>query len=109
VDTRESRGTDPCNLTTWKLRGTGIFDEGAQTVEARSTQPYGERVLTLDFPYQDSRAITQGLCDLILTQREDLQAQPRSIEFIANKRALMQLAMDVEVGDKFTLTNAYTG
>jgi hypothetical protein len=103
-------GADPCNLTTWKLRGTGIFDEGAQTVEARSTQPYGERVLTLDFPYQDSRAITQGLCDLILTQREDLQAQPRSIEFIANKRAaLMQLAMDVEVGDKLTLTNAYTG
>lgn len=103
-------GADPCNLTTWKLRGIGIFDEGAQTVEARSSQPYGERVLTLDFPYQDSRAITQGLCDLILAQRENLQAQPRSIEFIANKRpSLMQLAMDVEVGDKLSLTNAMTG
>lgn len=106
----QNTGTTDCYLTTWKVRGTGIFDEGSPTIESRVARDYGENSYELDFPYQDSRGITQGLADLIRTERQDLKTQPRQIQFIANQNATrMNLAMTITVGQKLALSNAMTG
>jgi hypothetical protein len=103
-------GNGDAYFTTHKLRGVGIYDEGEPTVESRSVQAYGEHVLELDFPYQNSRQITQGLSDLMRTEREALVTQPRRVKFLANdSAALMLLAMTVEISDKITLSNAMSG
>ena len=95
---------------TWQIRGTGIFDDGEQTVESRSTQAYGERILTLDLPYQADRHVAYGIAQLVREQRENPTTIPREVEFIANRSStLMSLALTAEVGDMITVSNTMTG
>jgi hypothetical protein len=94
----------------WQLRGTGIFNDVPQTVEARSTQPYGERVLELDLPYQSDQHVALGIATLIRDQRQDETKFFKSVEFYpSNSATLAAFAMLVEPSLIVTASNTMTG
>lgn len=95
---------------TWRVRGTGIIDDGEQIVEKSSVQPYGRRPLDIDLPLQSDRYVAAGLASLILSQRESPTNIPQEIIFYATRNStLMTLALTAEIGDIITVSNSMTG
>lgn len=106
----QNTGSTDAYLTTWQIRGTGIFDDAEQTVESRSTQAYGERVLNLDLKYQNDRHVAYGMATLVREQRENPTTLPREVRFTGNRTTTLRaLAMTAEIGDIVTVSNAMTG
>ena len=97
-------------VTLLQCRGKGIYDDGPQTVESESAQPYGDRPITVDLTLQANPNTAQGLADFIRASRESLADQVDSLEFAAyGSNVLMAAAVAGEPGERLTLTEAMTG
>jgi hypothetical protein len=97
-------------LTFLQCRGRGLYDHSPETVEAKSVQPYGDRPLNLDLPYQTNYNITQDLVDYLLAQYQTLSTQTHSVSFIAGRSSAFTLAaLEARVGDRINITESQTG
>jgi hypothetical protein len=97
-------------LTKLQIRGRGLYDQSPVTVESSSVQPYGDRVLTIDLPYQTDHNITQDLADYLLAQYETLGTQAQRVTFSANRsHTHMAAALTMQVGDRITISETQTG
>ena len=93
-----------------KIYGRAIRNLGATVSEAYSVQSYGDRVVDLDLPYQDSAYRGQEIADYIEGVYSTLTNQVDTVTFCANRSAtLMGYALNVEPGDQVTLTETVTG
>lgn len=63
-----NHGSSAAYFTTLQVRGLGVYDLSPVSVEASSTQPYGDRLLEIDLPFQDDANVAQGLADAIELQ-----------------------------------------
>jgi hypothetical protein len=106
----KNTGTTPLFLTKLQIRGKGVYDDGPQTYEAKSTQPYGDRPLALDMPYQDNPYVGQGAATYLEAQYRSPAGQLESIEFIANtSEDFLLQALLREPGDLVTISETVTG
>lgn len=97
-------------ITVLQGRGKGIYDLTPTAYEATSVQPYGERSVTIDMPYQDDPSIGQGLADFLLNRYETLTDQVTSLQLSANHSdVLMTQVLAREPGDRITITESVTG
>jgi hypothetical protein len=95
---------------TLRIYGRAVRDLGPTTVEAVSTQAYGDRPFALDLKYQGSADFGQQLAARLLGMYEDLDNQIASVEFIANDSStFMTAALQREPGDAVTISETVTG
>lgn len=93
-----------------KVIGKAVRDPGPRTFESYAEMDYGDRPIDIDLPNQDDPYIGQSAADYIRQQYDDLSQQVESIAFIANaSHANMTAAMEVEPGDRVTITETVTG
>jgi hypothetical protein len=94
-----------------QIRGRLILARTQQVVQAKSTvQLDGARALTVDLSLEGDGNQAQGKVDFVLHEYESLENQVDWIPFLPQKSdALMQQALDREVGDLITITETLTG
>lgn len=100
-------------VTKLQIRGRGLYDYAPityTTTDATSKATYGERVLTLDLPYESRTHVAKSLGDLYLSLYKDPHYFVDGVEFIGNRSAtLMGYALSIEPGAVVTLTETVTG
>lgn len=97
-------------LTKAQIRGTALRDNSPVTVEARSAQPYGERVLTFDMPFQADGVLAQQLVNYLLAQSETRASQIAAIDFAPLVHDdLLDLFATAAIGTAITVTEPVTG
>lgn len=105
--------TNSGTLGAWlrlRIYGRAVRDEGPTVSESASTQVYGERVASLDMPYQSSLFTGASVADYLEGAYASLTNQMDEIEFIANENAtFMEQALNREPGDLITVTETVTG
>lgn len=108
--TLTNTGSVPLYRTKLQVRGRGVYDLGAQTVQSFEAQTYGARPYDIDLKYQDDANVAQGLADYIRNTRQSLYGQVRSMTFLANASDYLMLqALGREIGDRITVTETMTG
>lgn len=99
-------------LTTLQLRGRGIYDREALILEQTdpaSIQRYGERVSTLDMPYQTDPAIGDGAASyLLITEGADV-ARAHEVTVFGRDADTMTQILTRTISDAVTVVNALTG
>jgi len=97
-------------ITVLKVIGKAVRDVGPQTFQSYEAEDYGDRPIDIDLPYQDDPYIGQSAAHYLRQQYSDLAQQVGSITFIANaSNANMTAAMQVEPGDRVTVSEYVTG
>lgn len=97
-------------LTKAQIRGTALRDNSPVTVEARSAQPYGERVLTFDMPFQTDGVLAQQLVNYLLAQSETRASQIATLDFAPLVHDdLLDLFAAAAIGTAITVTEPVTG
>jgi hypothetical protein len=80
------------------------------TVESISTQPYGDRPINIDMPYQADYEKAVGLADYVRAQYETLANQAHAVEFQPHRSDTMMLAaIGAQIGDRITISETVTG
>ena len=103
-------GTVEAALERLQCRGRGIVDVAPLVLQARSAQPYGDRSLQLDMPYQVDANIGQGVADYLEAVYRSLASQLTSLSLKANTSdTLMTQALAREPGDRIVVTETVTG
>jgi hypothetical protein len=94
-----------------QLRGKGIYQRSSQSFEATSSQPYGDRMLSIDLKYQSSTDNAQSYALVVEENFNDqASAQIESISFHANDSDdLLQQALAREPGDIISITESSVG
>ena len=94
-----------------QLRGKGIYQRSPQSFEAVSSQPYGDKMLTIDLKYQSNPENAQGYALTVEDGFNDpSSAQLESMTFNANDSAdLLQQALALEPGSLVDVTEATVG
>lgn len=97
-------------ITFLQCRGKGLYDYSPVTVESLSTQPYGDRPINIDMPYQASYNTAKGLADYLLAQFESLTNQAQEIVFSPQRSStFMSAALTVQIGDRVSIMETVTG
>jgi hypothetical protein len=97
-------------ITLLKVIGKAVRDPGPQTYQALNVQPYGERSLAVDLPYQNDAQIAQSMATFLLAQYADLTNQIDSLILnTTGSDTLMIQALAREPGDVITITETMTG
>lgn len=104
-------GSTTAYLTALQLRGRGVYDHGPQTVEVTNdAQPYGAAEVALDLEYQASQAVARDAALFVSAQYGTLASQPTAVLLQASvSDTMMQAALEVEIGDRLTLSEMVTG
>ena len=94
-----------------QLRGKGIYQRSQQSFEAVSAQPYGDKMLSINLPYQSSTDNAQSYALVVEENYNDqASAQLESISFYANDSDdLLQQALEREPGDIISITESTVG
>ena len=94
-----------------QLRGKGIYQESAQTFSSLSTQPYGDKTLSINLPYQNSPVNAQSYASTVQQQfNAAAAAQMEQITFDGNSSdALLQQAFARNPNDIISVTETATG
>ena len=94
-----------------QLRGKGIYQRAQQSFEAVSSQPYGDKMLTIDLAYQSNPENAQGYALTVEDGFNDAAAtQLDSITFNGNDSAdLLQQALAREPGDIVDVSESTVG
>lgn len=94
-----------------QLRGKGIYQRSPQSFEAVSAQPYGDRMLSINLPYQSSTDNAQSYALVVEENYNDqASAQLETISFQANDSDdLLQQALAREPGDIISITESTVG
>lgn len=91
-------------------RGRAIYDNAPITVEAFTTQPYGDRPLEVDLRYQDDANVAQSMADYLLAQYGDLANQVERLTINPQlSNTVMLAALQREIGEVVTLSETMTG
>ncbi len=97
-------------LTKLQIRGKGLYDHSPITVESISTQPYGDRAVEIDLPYQADHNVTQDLADYVRSQFDVLATQAQTIDLLPQRSASHMLAaLSASIGDRITISETMTG
>jgi hypothetical protein len=97
-------------ITRLQLRGRGVYDLQPATYEVVRTQPYGERRLDVDMPYQDDPAVAEGVAAYIADRYQWPAHDIEAVEIIGNASDTLMAAVLVrEPGDRITLSEEMTG
>ena len=97
-------------LTKLQCRGKAIEAVASLTFEASSAQPYGERSLRLNMPYQVDPEVGQGAATYLEAVYHALEQQVTSLTILANDSdTLLTQALAREPGDRITVTETVTG
>lgn len=92
-----------------QLRGQAILDNAPVSVEWATAQPYGERLLEIDLPYQADATKAMDIA-LFLERQYRYQAPVNAIAYEAYaSTALLQQAVTREIGDVITVTETMSG
>lgn len=101
-------GTDGY-ITFLQARGKGVYRSEA-VVERSVTGSYGDRVLTLDLPYQTSVTTATKIATYLATLLASPVARVKSVRFCANRSdAFMTAAIVREPGDRIAISETVTG
>ena len=94
-----------------QIRGKGIYQRSPQQFEALSTQPYGDKALTIDLRYMGSASNAQDYADTVEENYNDRgTAMLDSIEFLAaDSDDLLLQALAREPGDMISITETQIG
>jgi hypothetical protein len=94
-----------------EIRGKGIYQESAQTFTSLSTQPYGDKTLSINLPYQNSPVNAQSYASTVQQQfNAAAAAQMEQITFDGNSSdALLQQAFARNPNDIISVTETATG
>jgi hypothetical protein len=102
-------GGTPGYITKLQARGKGVYRKDVN-VEKTVSGSYGDRVLSIDMPYQTSVNIASNLATYLATLLSTPSARVRSIKFCANRSDdFMTAAIVREPGDKIAITETVTG
>lgn len=97
-------------ITKLQCRGKGLYSEATETVESTSSQPYGDRPVNIDMPYQGSSTTAKDLADYLLEQFESPSNHAHSLTFDPQRsNAMMLAALSASIGDRITVTETMTG
>lgn len=100
-------------VTLLQARGRGLYDYNAVTVsetDSTSKTAYGEKVLTLDMPYETNETTANSIADVYLSKLKDPRYYVDGVSFVANNSdALMTAALAREPGDGCILTETVSG
>ena len=94
-----------------QLRGKGIYQESSQTFTSLSSQPYGDKTLSINLPYQNSTGNAQSYANTVQAQfNAAAAAQMERIVFDGNSSDdLLQQAFAREPNDIVSITETATG
>jgi hypothetical protein len=108
--TLTNTGATTAYIILLKVIGKAVRDPGPQTFEAFTAQPYGDRPVAIDMPYQDDGEIGRNAAYFVEAQYRSLSQQIERLDFIANDSAVfMMQALAREPGDLITITEPVTG
>jgi hypothetical protein len=99
----------PAHITALSIVGKAVRDLGPQTYEASSVQPYGERPLAVDMPYQSDPQVAISAATFWEAQYRSLTNQIDGVRFCANDTVLLPAALTLDIGDVITLSETVTG
>lgn len=89
-----------------QIRGKGIYDNAPASFESGT----GERLLTIDMPYQSDGIVAQDRADFLQMQYNNLADQIASLGFVATRDDdLLEHALTAEIGDIITASETVTG
>jgi len=94
-----------------QLRGKGIYQRSPQSFEATSSQPYGDKMLTIDLKYQSDTGNAQSYALTVEEQYNDqASAQLESITFMGNDSSdLLLQSLAREPGDIVSVSESTVG
>lgn len=96
-------------ITLLQARGKGVYRTTA-LVERTVTGSYGDRVLTLDLPYQSNVNTGTDIANYLATLLSSPSARVQSVKFLANRSDdFMLAAITREPGDRIAITETVTG
>lgn len=96
-------------ITKLQARGKGVYRVDAIT-EKSVTGSYGDRVLTIDMPYQSSPNTGSKVATYLATLLASPVARVRAVRFLANHSdAFLAAAILREPGDRIAITETVTG
>jgi hypothetical protein len=100
-------------LTKLQLRGKGVYDYETALATALSTESrtkYGERLFSLDMPYQHDFIVAQDAANFIVAQSKHLITQVRGASFIGNREErLMKAALRIDIGERVRIEETVVG
>lgn len=99
-----------CYLMLLQLRGTAVYSLEHRTLQAGSTQSYGQRLLELDMHYMGDINVAQALADTLLDRYKTASNRVWSVTISPHKNndALIN-AVNIETGDILTVSDTVTG
>jgi hypothetical protein len=98
------------SMTTLQCRGKGVYRDADLTLESTSSQPYGQRPVSIDLPYQNDPNVAQDLADYLLAQYESPASQAQSMTFNPHADpAAMVAALTGTYGDRVHVQETVTG
>jgi hypothetical protein len=104
-----NNGTVAGYVTKLQLRGKGIYRYDA-LIEVAVEGTYGQRVLTLDMPFQNNTNVAGDVGSYLSQILSSPFAHVPSVRFLANKSdALMAAAILREPGDRIALSETVSG
>jgi len=94
-----------------QLRGTGVYDEGVQTFESRSTQAYGNNPVEIDMPYQADATVGQSAAAYIqgLFNGEWPQVSSVTLDLDVQEVGVDPILAALEPGVAVSLSETMTG
>lgn len=103
-------GSQTVFLTRLQIRGKRVLDIGVQTFQSGSTSDRRHRPLLIDLPLQADPHVGQSAADYVRQQYGDARSQIAQLEYMPNYSAeLLQQFMELEIGDRVTVTEEQAG
>jgi len=104
----ENTGTQHGYVTTLQIRGKGVYFH--EPVESTSESGSADRPLTFNLPYQSVTVIGSTIADELLGRYDTIRTRVERVTFNASESStLMTAALDLDVGDRITLSETVTG
>jgi len=89
--------------------GDAVRDDTPVTYETYRAMPYGIKSLDVNLSLQGDISFAEGLGSAFLDTFSAAEARPASVEFVARTGLLLAQALDIEIGDDVTISEAATG
>jgi hypothetical protein len=100
-------------LSTFQLRGKGLYTYDSVTVVARdltSIVRHGLRDITIELPFVEDVIVAEAVADAVLTHYKDPRTFIKQARFIvADRQTALDLFVDSDIGDKFIVENTVLG
>lgn len=102
-------GSVPGYVTTLQVRGTPIYRYDT-LMEVTVAGGYGDQVLTLDMPFQNSTNVAKDVATYLAQRLSAPFANAPAVKFLANRSAAhMAAALQLEPGDRIAVAETQTG